>query len=198
MRRSRTGLVLGYHGCDHDIAEKLLKGKPFALSKNDYDWLGAGAYFWENDPVRAYHWSVDAIVRREKDAKGRRKPKPGVVGAVIDLGLCLDLTTQASLDVIRTAHDELMKVYAATGETAPENKGQLLRGLDCAVLNFLYQSMPEPQFQTARGMFLEGKPLYPGALIQSKTHVQLAVRDLACIRGVFRVPAAELPDEASR
>jgi len=77
MRRSPSGLILGYHGCDHRVAEKLLKGQPFQLSKNEYDWLGAGAYFWENDPVRAYQWSVDAIERRKSRAK------PGVVGAVI-------------------------------------------------------------------------------------------------------------------
>jgi hypothetical protein len=50
--------VLGYHGCDRDIAEEVLSGK-FALapSKNEYDWLGHGVYFWEHNPRRALEWA---------------------------------------------------------------------------------------------------------------------------------------------
>lgn len=187
MRRSAAGLVLGYHGCDDDVAEQLIAGKPFILSKNEYDWLGWGAYFWEADPVRALQWSRIQQKRRGSSAK------PGVVGAVIDLGLCLDLTTQASLDVIKTAHDSLKSVARAQKRRLPRNKDEFRRPLDCMVLNYLHDSMPAPKFQTVRGVFLEGKPLYPGGYIQSKTHVQVAVRDLSCIRGVFRVPQGELP-----
>ncbi len=45
MRYDRT--VLAYHGCDAAVAERLLRGEPFRKSENDYDWLGAGVYFWE-------------------------------------------------------------------------------------------------------------------------------------------------------
>jgi hypothetical protein len=176
-----TGFVLGYHGCDRAIAERLVGGTAFKWSRNQYDWLGWGAYFWENDPVRALQWA--RLVGRRT---GRLK-KPGVVGAIIDLGLCLDLTTQSSLDVIRTAYQGLAAVARATGARLPENTDELRRPLDCAVLNYLYESMPEPKFQTVRGVFIEGKPLYPGAWIRERTHVQVAVRDLSCIKGVFRV-----------
>lgn len=181
MKRTITGFILGYHGCDQTVAERLIGGDPFEWSRNAYDWLGWGAYFWENDPGRALQWAEKVRDRTGKIAD------PAVVGAVIDLGLCLDLTTQSSLDVIRTAHDGLMTLIAATGTTAPKNVDELRRPLDCAVLNYLYESMPDPKFQTARGFFNEGGPLYDGALIQRMTHVQVAVRDLTCIRGVFRV-----------
>jgi hypothetical protein len=76
-------LVLAYHGCALETAQKLLGGSSFVPSKKDYDWLGAGIYFWENDVLRAYQWAIEA----------RRGFKhPSVVGAVIELGSCLDLT----------------------------------------------------------------------------------------------------------
>lgn len=187
MQRTITGFILGYHGCDHDVAERLIAGKTFEWSRNTYDWLGSGAYFWENDPVRALHWA-ELVKARTKKIK-----RPAIVGAVIDLGLCLDLTTQSSLDVIRTAHDGLMTVIDKAGVPKPINVDELRRPLDCAVLNYLYESMPEPKFQTVRGFFHEGGPLYDGSFIQRKTHVQVAVRDLHCIRGVFRVASHATP-----
>lgn len=181
MRRSGAGYILGYHGCSEETAERLLGGDPFIFSKNPYDWLGWGAYFWENDPERAQAWA----------AKTKERAKPGgqasVVGAVIDPGWCLDLTTQASLDVIRAAYDGLSKVALSTGEQLIENTDSARRERDCAVLNFLHESMPAPKFQTVRGVFVEGGPLYDGAHIPAQTHVQWAVRDLTCIKGVFRI-----------
>jgi len=186
MRRAASGFVLGYHGCDASVAEKLLAGAPFKLSQNEYDWLGEGAYFWENDPLRGLQWAEAA------NRRGRPVPNPAVVGAVIDLSYCLDLTTQASLDVIKTAHNGLERVSKAINRPMLRNIDELRRPLDCSVLNYLYESMPPPKFQTVRGVFIEGDALYPGAFIKAKTHVQLAVRDLTCIRGVFRVSEDEL------
>lgn len=53
------GLVLGFHGCDEKVGESILKtpGAHIHPSDNAWDWLGAGIYFWENDPVRAYEFA---------------------------------------------------------------------------------------------------------------------------------------------
>jgi hypothetical protein len=40
-----TSFVLGYHGCDEKIGERILAGEHVSLSRNAYDWLGTGAYF---------------------------------------------------------------------------------------------------------------------------------------------------------
>ena len=38
--------IVGFHGCEKDIAEKVLSGKNvLKASENDYDWLGTGIYF---------------------------------------------------------------------------------------------------------------------------------------------------------
>lgn len=42
------------------------------------------------------------------------------------------------------------------------------------------------EYQTVRGVFVEGQPAYPGAGIMLKSHVQVAVRDQRCIIGFFR------------
>jgi len=41
---------------------------------------------------------------------------------------------------------------------------------------------------SVRGVFVEGEEVYPGAGFREKTHVQLCIRNLDCIKGVFRVP----------
>jgi hypothetical protein len=191
MRRSGGGYILGYHGCDAEVAELLLAGTPIQFSQNNYDWLGIGAYFWENDPERALEWAK--VAKR----RGAAIKNPAVVGAVIDPGWCLDLTTQASLAVIRTAYEQLKMIVEQSGEQLVANTDSLRRDRDCAVLNYLYESMPDPKFQTARGIFTEGGELYDGAFIQSRTHVQIVVRDLTCIKGVFRTqPVRPNPQRA--
>lgn len=59
MYKTRDNLIFGFHGCDETLCDKLVSGQITALnySKNSYDWLGKGMYFWENDPERALEWA---------------------------------------------------------------------------------------------------------------------------------------------
>lgn len=59
MYKSLPYFVLGFHGCDREVAEKILgSGKEhLKKSENDYDWLGHGVYFWENNPERALQYA---------------------------------------------------------------------------------------------------------------------------------------------
>lgn len=68
---------------------------------------------------------------------------------------------------------------------------QLRRNLDCAVIRTLHQTLKDEKahpLDTVKGVFVEGGPLYPGAAIRALTHCQIAVKNPACIKGVFRVP----------
>jgi hypothetical protein len=77
---------------------------------------------------------------------------------------------------------------------------QILRGADfkqsdCAVIRRLHTLIAHEGgelVQTVKGIFTEGGPVYPNAGIYAKTHVQIAVRDRRCIKGVFRVPKDHL------
>ena len=64
----------------------------------------------------------------------------------------------------------------------------LLRFLDCAIFRHLHRTVAETglePYDTVRGMFVEGGEAFPGAGIARKTHTQIAVRNLSCIKGVF-------------
>ena len=75
------------------------------------------------------------------------------------------------------------------------NKDGLRRNLDCAVINTLHgmlEASGKDSFDTVKGIFTEGDEIYPGAGFREKTHIQICVRDHACIKGIFRVPNAHL------
>ncbi len=119
-----------------------------------------------------------------------------MIGAVIELGLCLDLTTSASLEWVRIAYESLREVTLAASFALPSNgKDHLKRNLDCAVIRRLHtilKDRKEPAIDTLKGVFAEGPPVYPGSGFRKKTHIQIAVRNSRCIKGIFRVPKAQL------
>jgi hypothetical protein len=188
-----TSFVLGYHGCDEAVAETVLRGASFELSTNDYDWLGPGIYFWEANPKRGLEYAAELAALRRGKAKISR---PFVVGAVVNLGLCLDLTTSAGIRQVADAHSKLVEIAQTAGMTLPKNnKDGLRRNLDCAVIRTLHQirkANGDPAIDTVKGIFVEGQPLYPTSGFNDKTHIQICVLNADCIKGVFRVPAAEL------
>lgn len=181
-----TSFVLGFHGCSHRVAGRLLAGADFAASKNEYDWLGHGIYFWEANPKRGLEFAKEALQR------ARSRARPAVVGAVIDLGLCLDLTAQADIEQVRDAFEALRSAFVKEGTILPTNADSLLtRNLDCAVINFMHQIRQEqgqPAIDTVRGLFVEGNPIYPNSGFREKTHSQICVCNPSKIKAVFRVP----------
>lgn len=184
--------MFGYHGCDAEVADKLIAGSPFKPSSNSYDWLGHGIYFWEANPRRGLDYAKELMARKS----GPKIRKPAVVGAVIELRLCLDLTTLAGIEQVRIAHAELMKVFQKAGLEPPKNNPDgLRRNLDCAVINYLHEiraNQGQPAIDCVKGVFIEGAPIYETAGFHEKTHIQICVRNPDCIKGVFRVPDAFL------
>jgi hypothetical protein len=178
---------LAYHGCNAKTAQNLLSGSEFLISENSYDWLGSGVYFWENDPIRALQW-----------AQGRWSAiePASIVGVAVDLGTCLDLTTQQGIKAVKSAHVGLIEMHALTGKSLPENTGsdrdKGYRKLDCAVINHLHTARKRISaglpYQTVRALFPEGEEAYTGAGFKDRTHVQLCVIDQRQILGVFRLP----------
>jgi hypothetical protein len=191
LHQLATSFILGYRGCDRTDGERLLKGEPFKRSNNDYDWLGPGIYFWEANPLRGLDFARDARKRNPSRIK-----TPFVVGAVVSLDLCLDLTTSAGIAQVRAAHKSLVKLATAGGLQLPKNTGGgLLRRLDQAVIQMLHtirKDRGEQAIDTIKGVFVEGEPAYKGSGFFEKTHIQVAVCNSSCIKGVFRVPEDQL------
>ena len=182
--------VLGFHGCDRRLDERVVAHREhLKASENEYDWLGHGIYFWENDPSRAMAWAREQA--RRFRAK-RSRFTPAVVGAVIDLGNCLDLLNAASIELVEKAYAYLKLLRKTEGVPLPSNvnlpgsSGLVLRKLDCAVINFLHETIAQDDpFDSVRAAFLEGELVYPRAGFRRKNHIQICVRNPANIRGYF-------------
>jgi hypothetical protein len=191
MHRLSASFILGYHGCRRPVGERLLSGADFQPSDNAYDWLGPGTYFWEANPRRGLEF-----MREKAERKGFDLRDAFVVGAVIDLGLCLDLTTSTGIELVKKTYEEFVRATTRAGHRLPHNSEDLLRRpLDCAVIKFLYEILDSEgasPVQSVRGVFTEGPPAYEGAGFCARTHIQIAVVDPKCIKGIFRVPCHHL------
>jgi hypothetical protein len=191
VHRLTAGFVLAYHGCDLAVGERLLAGDAFQPSNNDYDWLGPGIYFWEANPLRGLEFARETLRRKRGTIR-----TPFVIGAVIELGLCLDLLTTAGIELVKTAYDSLASVATTAGLDLPKNTaGGLRRNLDCAVIRRVHTILEQaglPPVDTVRGVFMEGKPIYRTSGFDERTHIQIAVNNPVCIKGVFRVPKDQL------
>lgn len=80
--------------------------------------------------------------------------------------------------------------------TDPDKK---MRKLDCAVLNWFLaeaDATPEP-FETVRGGFHEGAPIFAGSRLMLETHIQVCVRNPGCILGCSGHPLGMSSDASS-
>jgi hypothetical protein len=179
-------LVIGYHGCDNRVAGKIISlNTHLKPSQNAWDWLGHGIYFWEDSHARAERWAME-----ESQRHGTHIKNPAVVGAIIDLGTCLNLADAEALKQVRAAHDVYLQICAGTGAPVAQNRGSDLRAryLDCAVMETLHQLRQEEghqPFDTVRGFFMEGRELYAGAGFRELDHIQICVRSPRQIIGCF-------------
>jgi hypothetical protein len=185
--------VVGYHGCDAAVAERLLAGeRELRISRNPYDWLGEGVCFWEHGPSRAYEWAV------EQAKLSRTKVRnPSVIGAQINLGVCLDLLDTANTRLLGLWYGRFRYFMRQNRIRMPRNRevrgtrrgDMVLRFRDCAVIDYALSRLAQTErilYQTVRGVFLEGGPAFPGSAIAMKSHIQIAVRDTTCVLEFFR------------
>jgi hypothetical protein len=194
MYSSRPGLLLGFHGCEKSVCDNIVSGTSMLkASANGYDWLGAGFYFWENNYERALDFA--------QEPPGKKKYKvPAVLGAIIDLGYCLDLLETKYLRFVKDSYNNFVLSARTNDQEKPQNKSvkgsvdKLLRELDCAVIENLHSMQRQIQlkpFDSVRGVFVEGDELYPGAGFHDKNHIQICIRNPNCIKGFF-IPRDEV------
>jgi len=197
MYQTHTSLVLGFHGCEKSIGEQLLSGeKDFKASDNEYDWLGNGMYFWENSHSRAFDFAKEV---NENPGMGNIK-EPYVIGAILDLGRCLNLLDYQNLLVVKAHHDMMVELRTMEGKEIPKNilgPDKVKRFLDCAVIQYTHELVEMdakvPAFDSVRAMFKEGGPLYDQAGFNGKNHIQIAIRNPNCIKGFF-LPRQKSPE----
>lgn len=167
--------AIGYHGTSVERAERIL-ADGFEISRNEYDWLGDGAYFFQDAPARAAEW-----------ARQRFGRDGAVVGAEIDLDGCLDLLDPQWHDVVREAYTTFLNDLRAEGRSAPRQTAGAHR-LDREVLNLTADLLAERgmHIQTVRAAFVEGVPLYEHSALWSRAHIQIAVREPSALVRLWR------------
>ena len=184
---SRSNLYIGFHGCDKSVVEYVINGGNLKPSQNSYDWLGHGIYFWENNEARALQFAEEASKRKSSSIKN-----PAVIGAVIDLGYCLDLTDMSCLYEIKQSYNALKmalnEVQLPKNRVVGTSSDLLIRNLDCAVIEFehtINEKAKVKSFDSVRGIFVEGDELFPNSKKKEKNHIQICVRNPNCIKGYF-------------
>ncbi len=127
---------------------------------------------------------------------------------MIDLGHCLNLMDSEFIDLLKIEYRILEIDSILSNVPLPSNTGRtedkLLRKLDCRVIEHLHERIEStyaeqedalPPFDSVRGLFTEGNPIYPGAGFREKTHIQICIRNPNCIKGFFdpRKPSSKWP-----
>ncbi len=196
LYNDRGNLAIGFHGCKKEIALRLIKDPTdIRISENKYDWLGSGFYIWENNLERAQKWATDLYGENGM-----------AVGVVYELGTCLDLMDSCCIQLLQTARIDFEKDMKCLNLQLPVNrdiksdqqKNKILRDYDCAVINYLTKNTDAAYkeemdanhfslirtFDSVRGCFFEGKKI-KNMEIYEKTHIQVAIRNINCIKGIF-------------
>jgi hypothetical protein len=182
--------VIGYHGTSREIAEQLVLGRcQFEPSRNEGDWLGHGVYFWEHAPKQAWCWVNDRNRRRKLG-------DVAVVASMIRLGNCLDLLDPDNVDALKPYHDSFLKATAGLSQTIKRNV-RSKKYLDKSVLETAYAHFAErgSVIDTCRAVYvpsslaLDGKErrAWKTSSIYRTAHIQLCVRNTACIMGTWLV-----------
>lgn len=164
-------IITGHHGTHRSSAEQIVK-EGFSPSSKPEDWLGDGAYFFQDAPTRATEW-----------ANTKYGENAAVIESEIDLADFIDLLDIEWVDWLIRVHDRFVSILKSRGELIPIQKGGAHR-LDRGVLNYAVKLLDADGVlvRGIRGAFIEGEPIYPKSALYTRSHVQLAVRDLSAIK----------------
>ncbi len=171
--------LVGYHGTNLELAQQILQ-TGFIPSRNTYDWLGKGVYFWQDAPYRAWDWAGEYCGKHGGDRAVIRSLVKIKRGEFMDL---LDYSQEPNwANHLSRAHQFLQK---QTSYRLPPNKRAIgYHALDRLVIDTLIENILKPMdinILGVRACFQEGDEIYPGSAIYNKSHIQVAVRDTKSI-----------------
>jgi len=109
-----------------------------------------------------------------------------VIGAAIELDDCMDLVDSKWADFLQHAHHELL-AKLEKGKALPPRQSTGAHRLDRAVINYAVSSLAKRghHVRSVRAPFYEGNPLYPNSALFTKSHIQIAVRDISAIKELW-------------
>lgn len=178
--------IVGYHGTRLSVAHDIVNRKRgFKYSRNRDDWLGHGIYFWEYAPQQAFWWA-----ERRKRRQTWDEPI-AILASMIRLGFCFDLLDPYNVKYLEEIHDEYQATEAAASRVTPQNANHH-KYLDCAVFQYAYAAVEEQEdtqsVDSARAVYVptgEDKRVWTRSWISRRSHIQVCVRNAACILGTW-------------
>jgi hypothetical protein len=164
--------VYGYHGTSRKNAESILRNG-FRSSNSGGDWLGPGAYFWQDAPQRAFKW-----------ARKHHPENPVVIRSsiIFEEGKDMDLLDTFWFPILVKQHKAfLIKFLESDIPTQDKDITKSnLHKLDHEFLNYISCAINEEKpgrVAVIRAAFTEGKPIFDSSAIYDLSHVQIAVKD---------------------
>lgn len=183
--------VIGFHGTTLENAENITL-ENFTPSESPIEWLGHGIYFWQDNPLRAFYWAA-----RNSDKSSYEEL--AIVQVRLNLANCLDLLDQYWQRYLRIAFDEYINstdeaksqhpyvplrkaddktLFSVDENWKPTWLGHGFNSLDCEVVNtaYLLSQTWGTEFNSVRGVFFEGQPIYPASHFFNRSHAQICVK----------------------
>jgi hypothetical protein len=178
--------IIGYHGTRLSVALDVVNRKrEINSSRNPDDWLGHGVYFWKYAPQQALWWA------RRRASRYHWGEPIAILGSMIRLGFCFDLLDPYNAIYLKSIHDRYREARESASFPVPKN-GHHRRFLDCAVFQYAYATIEENQGQktidSARAVYVptdKNKRIYPTSWLPTEAHIQICVRNPACILGTW-------------
>lgn len=149
--------------------------------------IGSDLEFIFGNKTLIGRFSMQWSAQRARRNSAGRIYTPFVIGAIIELGNCLNLIEPDSISIVNEAYEELKKTVKDAGGKLPKNK-DANRALDCAVIKYVHESnvrADRPAYDTIRSPFHEGGELYEGANFSKRLHMEVCVKNPRCIKGYF-------------
>ena len=165
-----TKRAVGYHGTTQPLARQILESG-FQASQHRGDWLGYGAYFWQDSINMAAQWA-----RGRKEFRGYLGPLV-LIEAEIDLSHSLDLFDIHWMETVEKLSQKFISQLRKNRATLKNDTVTGEHQLDCAFFNFViaYSRQRGFHFTSVRAPCFAGQPLFENSPISTRGHVQISV-----------------------
>lgn len=157
----------GYHGHTQPVINEIVRSGKFNPSDRDWEYLGTGVYFFEDDILQAVRWCKYA----------RKYDQWSVIRAKIKTDKLLDLLDTANFNSFKEFATLLRRKYKKI-----DGSKKITSKL---IFNFLYEL---EEYDAVRHVFVVGdnpKPIQPTEV--TRMQVQLCVRNQDCITDIEEV-----------
>lgn len=158
----------GYHGTDSVSGDKIVQSQKFLKSCDEEEWLGDGAYFFENDKKQAVYFIT----------KAKKINNYKIISANIQTNKLLDLIDSETYENFEKFAKMLRSKYLKTKDNKPR------RLMNSVILNTMYRLEP---YDVVRGVFkVPMTQMAPRTNIQPM-QIQVCVREQKCISDIREV-----------